>query len=269
VSIITISRYCHSHGDEIAKKVAQQLDYESASRRVILEASEEFNIEELKLVRAIHDAPSIFDRLSLEKEKYISFIKSALLKHFQKDNVVYHGLAGHFFVGNVPHALKVRIIADMNERVRLEIEQGGGRPERALENLRKDDQQRRSWSQYLYGIDSEDFKLYDLVINLHRVTVDHAVEIICDTARLEEFKTTSESQKILDDLVTMSEIESILLEKGYNFNVKNRQGEYYINVKSTMTSERMLAQEIKEILKDTLALEKVHVSKAHVVSLTE
>lgn len=269
MSIITISRYSHSHGDEIARKTAKKLNYESISRRVIFEASEEFNIEELKLIRAIHDAPSILDRLSLNKEKYISFIKSALLKHFQKDNVVYHGLAGHFFVSGVPHALKVRIIADKEERIRLEMEQSKSQPEQALSNLRKDDQERRNWSQYLYGIDTEDINLYDLVINLHRVTIDHAVEIICDTVKLEEFKTTPESQKILDDMVMLSELESMLLEKGYDAKVDLRQGQYYISVKSKMTSENLLTNEIKTLLKDSSIVEKVHVSKTPVVSLTE
>lgn len=269
MSIITISRYSQSHGDEIAKKVAEKLNYESISRRILLEASEEFNIEELKLTHAIHDAPSILDRLSLTKEKYISFIKSALLKHLQKDNVVYHGLAGHFFVKDVPHALKVRIISDMHERVKYDIDKFGGQPEQILTELYRDDQERRNWSRYLYGIDTEDISLYDLIINLHRVTINHAVEIICGTVKLDEFKTTSESQKILDNAVTISEIESALLGKGYNNKVEDRAGEFYIQVKSTMTSEAVLKKEVKEIFKDHPALEKIHVTKVPVVSLTE
>jgi hypothetical protein len=32
-----------------------------------------------------------------------------------------HGLAGHFLIKDIPHALKVGIIADMEDRVRLEM----------------------------------------------------------------------------------------------------------------------------------------------------
>jgi len=86
------------------------LGYECISRDIILEASEQFNIPEIKLIRAIHDAPSILDRFTYGKERYIAFLRAALLKHLQRDNVVYHGLAGHLFLQNIPHVLKVRIM---------------------------------------------------------------------------------------------------------------------------------------------------------------
>ena len=61
--IITISRGSYSKGKAVAEKVAQKLGYECISRDIILEASEEFNVPEIKLIRAIHDAPGILDRL--------------------------------------------------------------------------------------------------------------------------------------------------------------------------------------------------------------
>ena len=97
-AIISISRGSYSKGKEIAEKVAQELGYECVARDVLLEASEEFNVPRIKLIRAIHDAPSILDRFSYGKEKYTTFIQAEILEHFRKDNVVYHGLAGHFFV---------------------------------------------------------------------------------------------------------------------------------------------------------------------------
>ena len=51
--------------------------------------------------------------------KFIAFIQAAVLKYFKKDNVIYHGNAGHFFAKDVPHILKVRIIADIEDRVKL------------------------------------------------------------------------------------------------------------------------------------------------------
>jgi len=123
MAIITISRGSYSKGKEIAEKVAERLGYECIARRILLEASDEFNVSEAKLVRAIHDAPSFFGNLSRKKEKYISFIHAEILEHFRRDNVVYHGLAGHFFVKGISHVLKVRVIADLEDRVELEMDQ--------------------------------------------------------------------------------------------------------------------------------------------------
>ena len=71
MGVITISRGSYSKGKEIAEKLAQQLGYECVSRDILLETSTHFNIHELKLIRAIHDAPSIFERF-----KYDGFVKS-------------------------------------------------------------------------------------------------------------------------------------------------------------------------------------------------
>ena len=42
---------------EVAEKLAQTLGYECISRDILLEASEQFNIPEIKLLQAIHEAP--------------------------------------------------------------------------------------------------------------------------------------------------------------------------------------------------------------------
>jgi hypothetical protein len=97
MAVITISRGSYSRGKEIAEKVAERLNYDCISRDILIEASEHFNTPEIKLIRAIHDAPSILDRFSQGKERYIAYVREALLEYAENDNVVYHGLAGHFF----------------------------------------------------------------------------------------------------------------------------------------------------------------------------
>src|SRR5208337_821533 len=154
MSIVTISRGSYSHGKEVAQKLAQRLGYECLSREVILRASEHFNVPEIKLARAIHDAPSIFDRLTYGTERYIAYIREALLHHLVKDNVVYHGLAGHFFVQGVSHVLKVRILADIEDRVAEEMKRQGISAEEARAFIQKDDEERYRWSYHLYGIDT-------------------------------------------------------------------------------------------------------------------
>ena len=107
MALITISRGSYSKGTEIAEKVAQRHGYQCISRDVLLEASQHFHIPEIKLVRALHDSPSILERFTYGKERYIAFIEEAFLEQVQKDNVVYHGLAGHFFCRGIPNILKI------------------------------------------------------------------------------------------------------------------------------------------------------------------
>ena len=207
MSIITISRGSYNRGKEVAEKLAQKLGYKCISREILLEASKEYNVPEIRLIRAIQDAPSILDRLTHNKEKYITYIRTALLKHMQKDNVVYHGLFGHFFLQNIPHVLKVRIVGDLEDRVEDEVKREGISADKAREIIMRDDGERRKWALYLYEADAWDATLYDLVIHLKTISVDDAVDLINHTRQLPGFQTTSESQQAVDSLVEAARLE--------------------------------------------------------------
>ena len=206
--IITISRGSYSRGKEVAEKLAQKLGYECISRDILLEASEQFNIPEIKLIRAIHDAPSILERFTHGKERYVAYLRSTLLKHVQKDNVVYHGLAGHYFLQGIPHVIKVRIMADLEDRVQEEMRRENISAEEARHILRKDDDERRRWGIQLYGVDTWDPKLYDMVLHIKSLTVDDAVDLISQAAQLPRFQATPESQRLLDDMVRAAGAEA-------------------------------------------------------------
>jgi cytidylate kinase len=248
MAIITISRGSYSYGKEVAEKVAQRLGYQCCAREVILRASEDFNIPEIKLVKAVHDAPSVLERLSFGKERFIAYFQSSLLKYLVRDNVVYHGLAGHFYVKGVSHVLKVRIIAEMKDRIRIIMERENISYDNALERLQKDDLARSKWSQHLYRIDTADPILYDLVIRVRKMTVDDAVDVICHTAGLENFKTTFESQKAMEDLVLASEVKTTLLEIRPDIKVFVRDGVVTLGANAQTMKDPDQAREIERIV---------------------
>ena len=142
-----------------------------------------------------------------KKEKYITFIRTALLKHIQNDNVVYHGLFGHFFLQNIHHVLKVRIVGDLQDRVEDEVKREGISADKAREIITRDDDERRKWAFYLYGADSWDATLYDLVIHLKAISVDDAVKLICYIREFPDFQTTPESQQAIVGLVEAARLE--------------------------------------------------------------
>ncbi|MEW6671425.1 MAG: cytidylate kinase-like family protein [Thermodesulfobacteriota bacterium] len=210
--IITISRGSFSHGQEVAVKTAQRLGYNCISREVLIEASKDFNIPEIKLFQAIHDAPSFIDRILPRRMKYIAYIQSAILKNLKRDNIVYHGFAGHFFVKGISHVLKVRIIADMEERIRLVMARNGLSRQEAYSYLHRLDEQRRKWGLQLYGIEPADPGLYDLVIRIGRITVDDAVDIISHKAALDHFQATPASRQQIEDLSLAAEVSACLID---------------------------------------------------------
>ncbi len=264
MSIVTISRGSYSRGKEVAEKLAEKLNYSCVSREILLEASEEFNIPEMRLVRAIHDSPSILERFRHGKERYISYYQYALLRHVHKDNVIYHGLAGQYFLRNIPHVLKVRIMASMEGRAQEVMNRDNVLKREAIQILEKDDEERRRWGIKLYGTDTWDSSLYDIVLLIDRLSVDDAVEILCETIQRPVFKTTIESQTILDNQLLCAKIHSMLVDFSLMIEVAVNDGVVtFGNIGEMLRSDNTVRSKIEEIVKKIEGVREIKFSDSY------
>ncbi len=259
MAIITISRGSYSKGKDIAEAVAQQLGYDCVSREVILEASDRFNIPEIKMTKAIHDAPSILDRFSHGKTAFITYYQSALTRHVQKDNVVYHGLAGHLLLKGVPHVLKVRIIANLSVRIKNEMERNTLSEQEARSLILKDDEERRNWTRTLYGVDPWDSSLYDLVICIDKFTVENAVDFICRAASLEQFKTTKASEQMMKDLALACEVKAALIDQQFDVAVTSEYQNVIIYTKAYGRNLQKLEQKTRALAREIPSIHNIEV----------
>jgi cytidylate kinase len=247
MAIITISRGSYSRGSEIAEKVAHRLGYSCISRDLILETSKEFNIPEIRLTRALQDGASILEKFTGRREMYLAFIKATLLEHAQKDNMVYHGLAAHFILRRIKHVLHVRITANTEVRAQLLMEREKVSYEEALWLLKMIDHERKQWGMVLYGIDMGDLSNYDLAINVDKLTVDNAVDTICHAAQWEQFKTTPESQRALDELALAATVKAKLLPLFFDVAVTVRKGTVFVKGKTNLDTEARVREAIQAI----------------------
>lgn len=250
MAIITISRGCISNGKIIAEKLAEKLGYQCLARDVIVGAAQEFNIPEDTLMRALHDRPSVMERFTYAREKTVAYIQHAFYKHIKQDNIVYHGLAGHFFLRNAPNVLKVRILAKMEDRIKEEMKRHNVTEPEAKQMLTKDDDERRQWGQHLYGVDTWDAGLYDMVIRVDKLTVDDAVDLIYQASQRSCFQSTDESKVFLEDLYTAAKVQAILIDHYPTVQVTCKDGIAVICCKGALGNDQSKRNNIKELLKD-------------------
>jgi len=247
--IITISRGSYYHGKSIADKLAKKLGYSCLSRDSIIENLEEFHLPEIKLLRGINDAFSVLDRFPHGKKRFIATIKSEILQHFLSDNVVYHGLVGHHFVRNISHVLKVRIIADTENRVADEMARENISEEKARYILKKDDDERRKWGMFLHGIDIIDPEAYNIILRIGHLSEDEAVDIIVNAATLPAFQETEESKL---DLIN-SAMAALVSRKLFDFPnsvVASDNGLVKISLKAPESQQPIIQDRINQLLAD-------------------
>ncbi len=210
MAIITISRGCFSHGREIAERVAAKLGYECISREVLLEASESFNIPEAKLVESLHDAPGLIDRITRARQRFLDCIQVALMEHAKKDNIVYHGYAGHLFLHGISHVLKVRVMADMEDRIAFLQNQRKISRDDALHLIEQEDNERTDWHHHIYKKDMNNAQFYDMVLHINHLKIQDACDIICSAAESDTFKATAQSRAALSDLAMTSHVNAAI-----------------------------------------------------------
>jgi cytidylate kinase len=242
MAIITISRGSYSMGVIVAEEVGRRLGYSVISRDLLLDASDRFHIPEIKLIRAIHDAPGILERFSHSKQAYLAYIRAALTERAANDNIVYHGLAGHVLLKGIDEVLKVRITADMDYRIAREMKREGISEPEARAILEKDDQQRRKWTKSLHGADPWDSSLYDLVIRINHFKVEDAVDFICQAAESEGFRTTEKSLQKLKDLALACRVKAELVDEFHNLWATCQYGNVIVYTKEKSRGTRLQKQ---------------------------
>jgi len=254
--IITISRGSYYHGKSIAEKLAQKLGYSCISRDQIVENLDTFHLPEIKLVRGLNDAFSVLERFPHGKKRFKTAIRSAILQHFLPGNVIYHGLVGHHFVHDVSHVLKVRIIADTEKRVADEMARENISKEKAQFILKTDDEERRKWGMFLYGIDIMDPETYNLIIRIGHLSEDEAVDIIANAVELPSFQETDESKAALADLA----LHALVSEKLFDFPnaaVSAKNGQVAISLKVPEDQQPIIRERITQMLDDLKDMNKL------------
>ncbi len=164
-----------------------------------------------RIVEKLANATSAYDQFSELRWPYIVLMRRALLEKIRHDNVVYHGYSGHLLLPPQRHFFRIRIEAPLALRVKMTMQRMGCDEEKAREYIRDADDMRVKWARYMFAHDIRNAMLYDLLVNLERVSMEAACRIIEDVMKDPDFQATPESQAEVDRLYLATDIEEALV----------------------------------------------------------
>jgi CheY-like chemotaxis protein len=243
MAVISIFSGSFCGGEEVADAVTRRLGYERIDQELIEAASRRYEVPKEKLLRVMMGSAPLLNRFTYEREKNLAYIKAALAELVSRDNVVYHGFAGHLLPPAITHCLKVCIIANMDYRVALAMKQETIPESQALNRIHKEDADRGRWTRYLFGYDPYDEGRYDMLIAMHLTSVEAAADMICDNARKEPLRATPQSLRAARDFILAAQVNIALAEKGHDVDVTSSAGEVTIWLKKyTPRLERLSSQ---------------------------
>jgi len=213
---ITLTRKMGTNGSEIARRVADQLQYTLYDTEAIENAAREMGF--LKDVKEVDEkVPSLFERLfSHRPEIHLDRLHSIIYELASRGNAVFLGRGSHILLRTFKCALHIRVTASLEKRIQNLAERGFHR-EMAIKTIHKSDHERGAFIKFAFGQNWDDPELYDIVLNMDNLSVDLATDAVLHIARSEEIKARSiDVMKSLEMMGLGKRAEAALMEAGFS-----------------------------------------------------
>ena len=200
MQVICISRGTLGRGKELAELAAKKLGYACLSREELIEAAIDEGIQVGKLEMAMLKPQAFTERLAVDKEHYLAFCRAHLCERATGGKLVYHGRTGHLLLPGVSHVLRVRVVSDLEDRIRAVQNRMGLERKKALRYVEDVDADRQRWVKSMYGVSLEEVTNYDIIVNLEQMSLGNAASALTGIAQLPDFQMTPASKRAMLDL---------------------------------------------------------------------
>src|SRR5947208_5198319 len=183
VAIIVICAQMGGGGHEIGTALAQGLGYRYVNQELLRGAARRYGLAEEKLSHLEESKPTLFERFDTETRHHITVLQTTQFEFAETDNAVLMRGGGQWLLRGVPHALRVRLVAPFDHRVKQWIkrtaEMTGETPNQraATDFVRRDDSEKAGRMRYRYEVDIAHPTLYELIINTEKLRYDAVVDI--------------------------------------------------------------------------------------------
>ena len=212
---ITISEMIGTNGEKIARKVAEALKYTFFGEEELFEAAAEMGfLSDIK--KMDEKAPALLERFFSEKPKiYLDRLQSVIYEVAKKGNAIFFGRGGQFLLQSFGCAFHILVTGSMEKRIQRVMEEKQVGKEIAEKIINRSDHDKRAFIRFAYDEDWLNCRLYDLLLNTDKLSIDSAVKMIADAAKSDEIKSCGiDSVQLLGKLSLNRKVESILLEAG-------------------------------------------------------
>ncbi len=220
MSVIAIVSNHLESGDEIARKVAERLEYTYVSDALIEDTAAKRGTTVKKLRRAMAGDRTLFNAVTHDYEKSVVYIRAALAGLLAKDSIVFYGTASYLVPPSISHVLRVGIVADAEYRIDQGVKREGLSSKESESRMLKRDAELARWVTEQVGKPAWDPTLFDVRIPLPSTGVDEAVDLICEAITKDALRMTDVTIKAALDTMLASKVQLALLDKGlYNSQV--------------------------------------------------
>ncbi len=201
MAVITISKEFDTDAEKVASLVAEKLGYEIIGKRLVAEIAKELNISETE-AETFHRASqsrilrfvdrytcSIVQRVvdrehgCLNDENYFTVTRKLVEDVYTAGDVVILGWGSQCILKGRPGTLHVRLKKDADLKIESLMAAKNWSHKSAMDFLEREEGDLRTYIRQHFNEDWNAAHLYDLVVDMGRVSADKAAEMICDSLK--------------------------------------------------------------------------------------
>lgn len=213
MAIITISREMGTGAYSIAQELAKKLKYTLIDGPRLAACAADYGLS-VDLLQSVDEKPPSYNTVEdRQRAASLNRIELILLDYARKGNVVLYGRGAQDLLRGCGNLLRLRFIADFDERVERFAEREWIDPDLARELIRRSDHQRGGFIHYYFNRDWNDPLEYDLIFNTMRLSPAAIIDSVMSALKDPQLKEADAwAGAIIDNAILVKRIETALLQ---------------------------------------------------------
>jgi cytidylate kinase len=212
MAIITVSREMGTGAYQIASEVAQKLKYTLIDGPRIKSMAAKYGLTPEMMQLVDEKPPSYVTAEDRKRAAALNSIELIILDLARKGNVVIYGRGAQDMLAGCKNVLRLRFIADFEERVERFAEREWIDPDMARSLIRRSDHQRGGFIHFYFDRDWQNPSNYDLIFNSSRLSEATIVDCIIAAVKEPSLKGSDKSAAaVIDTVILTKKIETALL----------------------------------------------------------
>ena len=198
MAVITISKEFGCEAGKVAAVAAQKLGYEHIGKKLTAEIAKDLNLSEAEVETFKQTSQSriirLMDRYTctlvqkvvdrehgcLDDANYFESTKNLVEKLYDAGNVIILGWGGQCILHGKPNTLHVRLTKEVDLKIESVMQEYDINRLAAKKLIEREEKDSSAYIKHYFNEDWNDARLYDLIIDMGKQSVEKAAEIICN-----------------------------------------------------------------------------------------
>ena len=218
MSLITVTTSIGCGAISVSQKVADDLKIEIYDDERLQQEALNMGYSSEDLKGFDEKAPGLFDRLfRRQPELYDELMAAVIYEVAHRDEGIIIGHGATYFLKDFSCALHLRMHTSNQFRIQRVVDQMKVSPDTALTMIENRDNELKAFMDFSFQINWNDLTLYDLVINVDKLGIDAAAQMIVNATATDSIKECSlAALESMEKLSLLKQVEAAVMKDNLN-----------------------------------------------------